>query len=476
MTKTATKTKGTGGAGVKCKSKSHFGGACVHNGDHTQRHSWDTGEYRRKKAAGDKPDAAAVKPAIYDPIGDPEGAKKADAYLAKKSEEVKPIMAPVPVTDVAKVESAPPATATPAIVEAPAIIDVLFSFDTTGSMQTCIAQVRREVDKLVQQLFKDIPQIRVGIIGHGDYCDGPKVITKLPITDDQAKICSFIRSVPDTGGGDSPECYELVLHEARSYNWKTGGHKVLVLIGDDVPHGPNEAQNNKKLDWRKELQELLTAGVHVYGVHALASQRQHAKHFWTEIAKVTGGFYLELEQFAMIADTIKAICYKQVGDARLQEFERSCESNGRMNRSYDRMFSSLLGRAAGSEYTSSRGDGLVPVAASRFQMLTVDKDTDIKDFVEANVRGGFRVGRGFYEFTKSVEVQPGKEVILQEKKTGDMFSGSEARTILGLKGYGTETINPRDVPCLRDGTYVAFIQSTSNNRRLIGGTRFLYET
>lgn len=470
MTKTATKTKGTGGPGVKCKSKSHFGDACSHNGDHTQRHSWDTGEYRRRKAAGDKPAALAVSPAIYDPVGDPVGAKKADDYLAKKAAETPP---PAVVTDVPKVEVTPtPPEAPKPVVAAPEVIDVLISFDTTGSMQPCIAQVRREVDTLVQRLFKEIPQIRVGIIGHGDYCDGPRAITKLPITDNQKEICNFIRTVPNTGGGDLPECYELVLHESRSYNWKGGAQKVLVMIGDDVPHPAHYYGNTKKIDWRSELKALLAAGVHVYGVQALGNS--HARHFYEEIARTTGGFHLELDQFSQIGDLIMAICFKQQGNEALQAFERSVECNGRMTRSMDKVFSTLLGREVSAEYTKSRGDGLVPVPPSRFQVLNVDKEVDIKTFCEEN-SVAFQTGRGFYEFTKTVEVQDHKEVILQEKKTGDMFSGREARQILGLSDHGTQTINPRDIPVLRDGVYVAFIQSTSSNRKLLPGTRFLYE-
>jgi hypothetical protein len=470
VTKTATKPrgpKGTGGAGIKCKSKSYFDSPCEHVGDHTNRHSWDTGDYRRKRKAAE---AAAPTPALYDPVNDPKGAAKADAYLEKKAvESSTPTPAPVPVTDVAKIEPVAPAPA----VAAPTVIDVVVSFDTTGSMSPCIAQVRREVDVLIQRLFKDIPQIQIGIIAHGDYCDGSRAISKQPITTDAKKLCDFVRTVPNTSGGDEAECYEYVLHEARTYNWRAGGHKVLVLIGDELPHGQHEAQNFKHLDWREELKALRAAGVGVYAIQALG--KKHSEHFYKEVAVTTGGFYLPLDQFAQIGDMITAICLKQVSNERLQEFERSCESNGRMNRSYDRMFSTLLGRATGAAYTGSRTDGLVAVKPSRFQVLMVTKDTDIKEFVESNSIA-FASGRGFYEFTKSVEVQSGKEVILQERKTGDMFSGREARQILGLSDHGTQTINPHDIAVLRDGTYTAFIQSTSNNRKLLAGTRFLYET
>ena len=47
-------------------------------------------------------------------------------------------------------------------------IEVIFSFDTTGSMYPCLTQVRREVKETVKRLFKDVPDIRVGVIAHGD--------------------------------------------------------------------------------------------------------------------------------------------------------------------------------------------------------------------------------------------------------------------------------------------------------------------
>jgi len=101
-------------------------------------------------------------------------------------------------------------------------IDLVFSYDTTGSMSAAIGQVRRGVAETVKYLFKQIPELRIGIITHGDYCDGDKVITMLDLTDDQNAICEFIKTAPNTGGGDEDECYEFVLNRARTLSW-TGG-------------------------------------------------------------------------------------------------------------------------------------------------------------------------------------------------------------------------------------------------------------
>jgi len=50
-------------------------------------------------------------------------------------------------------------------------VEIVFSFDTTGSMSACLQEVRMKVKETVTRLMKDIPKIRIGIIGHGDYCD-----------------------------------------------------------------------------------------------------------------------------------------------------------------------------------------------------------------------------------------------------------------------------------------------------------------
>jgi len=101
-------------------------------------------------------------------------------------------------------------------------------------------------------------------------------------------------------------------------------------------------------------------------------------------------------------------------------------------------------------------------------MLHVDKDTPIKDFVQST-GATFKIGRGFYELTKSELVQEHKEVVLRNN-AGDMFSGAKARDMIGLPLGTRGTVRP-----MRDLGYTVFIQSTSPNRKLMGNTRFLYE-
>lgn len=343
-------------------------------------------------------------------------------------------------------------------------IEVVFSFDTTGSMYPCLTQVRRKVGETVKRLMSEIPGIRIGIIAHGDYCDaGSTYVTKaLDLTDDGDAIVRFVEKVGPTGGGDAPECYELVLHEARSMSWTKDYTKVFVLIGDDVPHGPK--QNPKKLDWRAEVDALAVAGVPVYGVQCL--NRGHATPFYRELAQKSGGFHIGLDQFSYVTDMVLAVCLKQSGDDKLQSFEHEVKKQGRMNRGLDKMFGTMMKREASAEFTNT---DLRAVPPGRFQALEVDSDMPIKQFVLENGLT-FKAGRGFYEFTKTETIQGHKEVVLMDRKTGDLYSGERAREMLGLPPGSTVRIKPSSLE-----KFVVFVQSTSYNRKLIGGTRFLYE-
>lgn len=345
-------------------------------------------------------------------------------------------------------------------------IEVVFSFDTTGSMYPCLTQVRRDIGDMVERLFAEIPNIRIGIIAHGDYCDADIYVTKiLDITTDSDKICKFINNVESTFGGDAPECYELVLHQARSLNWTSGKNKVLVMIGDATPHMPHEHQNYLSLDWRNELGLLCESGIHVYAVQAL--NRGYATSFYREMAERTGGFHLNLNQFSDIRDLVMSVCYKQQGDAELNKYYEQMKESGSMTRSKQTFMSVLMGTT--ETYTASEKGSAVE---GRFQSMAIDNDCSIRDFVEAQGLT-FKAGKGFYEWTAPSIIQAKKEVLLINDATGDVIMGDEARHRLGLPMEGTSTVK-KVRPNYVSG-YTPFVQSTSYNRKLLGGANFLYE-
>lgn len=377
-------------------------------------------------------------------------------------------------------------------------MDLVISFDTTGSMYPVLAQVRREVEEFVKNMFKEFTDLRLSIIAHGDYCDkdDPYTIRVMDFTRDEDKLCEFVRETKQTYGGDADECYELVLKTAHTeLNWREDADKLMILIGDAAPHGKNYRLNTEGLDWEEEAVKLAKDGVKIFAVHALSYYRVSSRGFYKAISKATDGIYLTLDQFNEIIDLIKATCYQQGGEEKLNEYVTIIRDSGRMTHSmennikrlrgeeieetYERYFGSTskerkLSRMSSEDVTIKEMGELVPVLPGRFQVMTVDENCAIKEFVEKNGIE-FKKGRGFYELSKAETVQQYKEVIMQDRETGEMFNGSQVRERLGLqpqseKGGVNERLHKADAEKFR-----VFVQSTSVNRKLIGGTTFLYE-
>lgn len=136
-------------------------------------------------------------------------------------------------------------------------------------------------------------------------------------------------------------------------------------------------------------------------------------------------------------------------------------------------------RAAGATRTSGFfTTNLANVKKSDLKKLTdarlsftewlVPKEVPIKDFVESH-RKQYVLGCGFYQLMKDERIQPQKEILLADKATGAIYEGPAARELLGLTQGVEVKVRPGN-----HGNFDIFIQSTSPNRKLVRGTRFLY--
>lgn len=345
--------------------------------------------------------------------------------------------------------------------------DLVISFDTTGSISPCIAEIRRKVESVIDRLFDTIPDLRIGIVTHGDACDYPKDFLGIGLTTDRASLKHFVKVAPNTGGGDSDEYYEYVLNRIHGLFDPSVDNKFVILIGDAEPHKVGYRYGNYTctVSWEQQARWMAEDNIHIYSVQALG--RRQATYFYEGLADITNGRKLDLNQFTDAVETVIAICYHGSGElGQLDNFRDELATQFKVNRNLAKLFNTLGARV---EVSGVERSGLIPVPPTRFQILHVDHNIDIKSFVEMQgIR--FRKGRGFYQLTKSELVQEMKEVILVNKYTGDMFTGPEAREYIGLPFGDRGTVRPVYLE-----EYDVYVQSTSHNRKLIGGTKFLYE-
>jgi len=91
----------------------------------------------------------------------------------------------------------------------------------------------------------------------------------------------------------------------------------------------------------------------------------------------------------------------------------------------------------------------------------------IKDFVEFNGRK-YEIGKGYYQLVKRETIQPSKDIAIKSKVDGNVYVGTEARSMLGIPNDYV-LVSPQD-----HDNFDIFIQSTSANRKLMLEQELLY--
>lgn len=171
---------------------------------------------------------------------------------------------------------------------------MVIAFDTTSSMSAYIETIRREVTILIPQLFEDNPNLRLGIIAFGDYCDmdsqksfGPAFQCIYP-TNDILSLIKFIQESKDTGGGDADEFYELVIKKiVEETPWREGSSRCVLLIADDVPHEIGYSYmpyiKYNIINWKIEAYKAVEKGIR-FDTVAIRDQP-----WMKELSKITNG-------------------------------------------------------------------------------------------------------------------------------------------------------------------------------------------
>lgn len=135
------------------------------------------------------------------------------------------------------------------IPPAPGRADILFAFDTTGSMEPVLSSAKSNAVTIMQNLSGLIPDVQFGVVDLRDYelptygesGDWPYLLRQR-VTGDRGAVQAAINATSAAGGGDYPEAYSRALYEAYSdprVGWRADTRRFVVMFGDDVPHDNN---------------------------------------------------------------------------------------------------------------------------------------------------------------------------------------------------------------------------------------------
>lgn len=229
----------------------------------------------------------------------------------------------------------------------PAHTDVMFVFDTTGSMSGAIDEAQAEIQEAMTQIGASLPDVQFGLSEVSDYNevinpgefeygigDGFAPWTlHVPITSNQAAVSAALLNLQAQGGGDGPEAYGRALYESDAnpaVGWRPGARGVIVMVADNVPHdnelnegipssvwyeapfitgvdpgADNTVGTGDDLDWQGVLQKLITDGkplefVDYHGFEAYFP-------YWQNWTGRTGGSALEAGEGNLVAQLVELV-------------------------------------------------------------------------------------------------------------------------------------------------------------------------
>lgn len=186
---------------------------------------------------------------------------------------------------------------------------------------------------------------------------------------------------------------------------------------------------------------------------------------WTFVFRVPAGYKNQLTQYGIPPGNIQ----------EWEQSERGLQVSTAQTKSAFRGF--YAAKAAGVNATDKFYADLSTVTLKevKSELVDISKQVDvyevdaandgvqIRDFVQ-DQGVTFTKGCAFYELKKTETVQGYKQIAIRDKTTGAVYSGFNARDLLGLPHTGDVKLAPGN-----HANYEIYVQSTSVNRKLTKG-------
>ena len=210
-------------------------------------------------------------------------------------------------------------------------LDMVIAFDTTGSMASYINAVKKHVKELIPKLFKQNPDLRIGIVAFGDYCDMPskynfgKAYQVCELTDDENKLIKFITSAQNTGGGDSDEFYELVIKKiVEETNWREDSTKAVLFIADANPHEVGYSYGNivvnNQIDWREEAKKAAEKEI------KFDTLTIYETEWYKELSSITNGVSAPFSTSSKTSQLVEAAALARGGEKTRSLYKATMDS------------------------------------------------------------------------------------------------------------------------------------------------------
>jgi len=203
-------------------------------------------------------------------------------------------------------------------------LEIVFVFDSTGSMGRAIHDTRNTIVQLLAVLRALVPDARVGLVTYRDRSPREAyLVREIPLGPDFWRAANFVHSVGADGGGDRAEDVRAGLGAAFAQPWQHGTRRVVVLAGDAPPHDDDQAR--------------LLADVRAFAadgrsfVHALVvspgAAGDDTRECFARIARAGRGTCLDLADHEGVMQLVVTLAFGREYDRDIAAMVRTIEAN-----------------------------------------------------------------------------------------------------------------------------------------------------
>src|SRR5690606_20186437 len=136
----------------------------------------------------------------------------------------------------------------------PAVLDLAFIVDCTGSMSDELEYLKVELRSIVQAIDEQFPGVkrRYALICYRDR--GDQYVTRVfDFTDSLTRFLNRLGKQRADGGGDYEEAVHEALAAGAKLNWSSrGAARIVFHIGDAPPHAPDLPTAARAIDQLKQ--------------------------------------------------------------------------------------------------------------------------------------------------------------------------------------------------------------------------------
>ena len=237
------------------------------------------------------------------------------------------------------------------------------------------------------------------------------------------------------------DAMELAIHDSKTVSQKYGDHSFIFYIITDG------AENNSRCT-ATQIKNTLKNLDNNYTVTALVPDNSGVRDM--KYLGIPEGNIMTWET------TLEGV--ESFGRTLEASTENFMQARSTGQRSTTKLFSSL------TEVDNASAKKILTKVDKKKYIIINNKETvaqEIRPLVLASGVKEYKTGNSFYQLVKNETIQPTKQIMIQNKKTNEVYEGDNARKLLNLPDTSVKFK-------LSDfGEWDVYVQSTSVNRKII---------